>query len=271
MKLEVSRAGYYKYLKNKKKKKKESKREQQLKEYIQLIYEEHKGTYGYRKVHAVLNNQYNIAVSQKVVRRIMQELGLKSIARKWKKGTKQKKIASAGFIYENLLNRDFSTKQSNEKWVTDVTEIAYGHGKLYLSVVLDLHNNRVLGHSAAEVHDVELVKASLLDSLKERKSKKKKLIIHSDRGFTYRSTGWHKLMKENFITPSMSRKANPFDNACIESFFSYFKTENREELKMVQNLTDVNKVINDFIYYYNHKRIQSKLDYKTPNQYAKVG
>ncbi|UTI42834.1 IS3 family transposase [Niallia sp. RD1] len=91
-KLQISRAGYYKYEKKKEKKKRESKKERQLKEYIQLIYEEHKSRYGYRKIRAVLNNQYNIPASEKVVRRLMQELGLKSKARKWKKGTKQHKV-----------------------------------------------------------------------------------------------------------------------------------------------------------------------------------
>ncbi|UTI44283.1 IS3 family transposase [Niallia sp. RD1] len=267
-KLQISRAGYYKYEKKKEKKKRESKKERQLKEYIQLIYEEHKSRYGYRKIRAVLNNQYNIPASEKVVRRLMQELGLKSKARKWKKGTKQHKVASAGFIYENILQRDFSTKRINEKWVTDVTEISYGNGKLYLSTILDLHNNRVLGHSIAEIHDVNLVKASLLDTLKKRKNKNKKLILHSDQGFTYRSTKWHQLVAKNQLTPSMSRKANPFDNACIESFFSYLKTECLEELKVAHNQIEAIKVINDFVYYYNHKRIQSTLNYKTPNQYV---
>lgn len=84
---------------------KERKKERQLKEYIQLIYQEHKSRYGYRKIRAVLNNQYNIPASEKVVRRLMQELGLKSKARK--KGTKQHKVASAGFIYKIYYKETF--------------------------------------------------------------------------------------------------------------------------------------------------------------------
>ncbi len=272
-KLQVSRSGYYKYLKNKGKKKKESQKDLELKEYIQLIYQEHMGRYGYRKIHAVLNNQHNIPVSEKVIRRLMRELGLKSTGRKWKKGTKQHKVASAGFIYENLLQRDFSTEQLNEKWVTDVTELAIGSGKIYLSAVLDIHNNEIPGYSVSEIHEVQLVEESVLNAINKRKLSKRKinknkLTLHSDQGFTYRSTKWHLLMKKYSMTPSMSRKANPFDNACIESFFSYLKTEIQNELKQSKNLQEAKKVIDDFIHYYNYKRVQGTLDYRTPAQYA---
>lgn len=91
-------------MKTKGKKKKESKKDQQLKEYISLIFHEHKGRYGYRKIHAVLNNQYQLPVSEKVVRRLMRELGLKCQSRmKRKQPAKVKKATSAGYIYENLL------------------------------------------------------------------------------------------------------------------------------------------------------------------------
>ena len=84
-KLQVSKAGYYKYLKNKGKKKKESNKDKELKEYITIIYHEHKKNYGYRKIHAELRDKYNLPVSEKVVRRLMRELGYKSQARKEKR------------------------------------------------------------------------------------------------------------------------------------------------------------------------------------------
>lgn len=103
-------------MKTKGKKKKESKKDQSLKEYISLIFHEHKGRYGYRKIHAVLNNQYQLPVSEKVVRRLMRELGLKCQSRmKRKQPAKVKKATSAGYIYENLLKRNFSTTRLNEK------------------------------------------------------------------------------------------------------------------------------------------------------------
>lgn len=237
-KLGVTRAGYYKYLRAKEKPKKESPQDKQLKEYISLIYFEHRKNYGYRKIQRVLINKYNIPVSEKVVRRLMRELGLKSQARKIKKAGPSK-ITSAGHIYQNLLKRDFSTTKLNEKWVTDVTEIPIGDQKLYVSAIMDLHNNEIIGYQDSTVHDVQLVEDTLNSALEIRRLDKF-LILHSDQGMPYRSTRWHELMGER-ITPSMSRKANALDNACIESFFSFLKCELREELKAAKNIEEARK------------------------------
>lgn len=234
-KLRVTRAGYYKYLKAKRKQKKESAQDKQLKEYISLIYFEHRKNYGYRKIQKVLRNKYNIPVSEKVVRRLMRELGLRSQARKIKK-TGPSKITSAGHIYKNLLKRDFSTTRLNEKWVTDVTEIPVGDEKLYVSAIMDLHNNEIIGYQDSAVHDVQLVEDTLNSALEIRKLDKS-LILHSDQGMPYRSNRWHELMGGH-ITPSMSRKANALDNACIESFFSFLKCELREALKAAKDIEE---------------------------------
>ena len=85
----------------------------------------------------------------------------------------------------------------------------------------------------------------------------------------YRSNRWKELMNTHSITPSMSRKANALDNACIESFFSFLKAE-RKKLKTVNDLEEAKQIIHEYIYYYNHKRIQGVLEYKTPTQYAKA-
>lgn len=229
-KLNVSRAGYYKYLKSKGKKKKDSTEDMLLKEYITIIYHEHKKNFGYRKIHAILRDTYNLPVSEKVVRRLMSELGLKSQARKKKKkSVNGNNVTAAGHIYENLLKRDFSTTKLNEKWVTDVTEIPVEDEKLYLSALMDLHNNGIVGYQLSEIHNVQLVEDTLLYALEIRKIDKG-IILHSDRGMPYRSNRWKELMDTHSITPSMSRKANAIDNACIESFFSFLKSE-RPELK----------------------------------------
>jgi putative transposase len=267
-KLGVTRAGYYKYLKTKEKPKKEAVQEKQLKECISLIYFEHKKNYGYRKIHKILKKQYNIPVSEKVVRRLMRELGLKSQARKIKKAGPSK-ITSAGHIYKNILKRDFHTTKLNEKWVTDVTEIPIGEEKLYVSAIMDLHNNEIIGYQDSTVHDVQLVEDTLNCALEVRKIEES-LILHSDRGMPYRSNRWHELINDR-ITPSMSRKANALDNACIESFFSFLKCELREELKAAKDIEEARKILRDYIQYYNNIRIQGVLDYCTPADYAKAG
>lgn len=267
IKLGVTRGGYYKYLKTKDQPKKESTQDKQLKEYISIIYLENRKNYGYRKIHKVLSLTYNIPVSEKVVRRLMKDIGLKSQARKIKKAGPSK-ITSAGHIYKNLLKRNFNTTRLNEKWVTDVTEIQVGDEKFYVSAIMDLHNNEIIGYQDSTVHDVQLVEDTLNSALKVRKIDQA-LILHSDRGMAYRSIRWHELMG-NRITPSMSRKANAIDNACIESFFSFLKCELREELKAVKNTEGARKIIRDYIHYYNHVRIQGVLDYHTPVAYTKA-
>jgi len=268
-KLGVTRAGYYKYLKNKGKKKKESKKDKELKEYTRIIFHAHHKNFGYRKIHGELTNTYNLPVSEKIVRRLMKELGLKSQARKRRaKSVNGNKVTSAGHIYQNLLKRDFSTNTLSEKWVTDVTEIPIGNKKLYLSALMDLHDNFILGYKMSEVHDVQLVEDTLESSLKTRKVAKG-IILHTDQGMPYRSNRWNELMDEHKIIPSMSRKANALDNACIESFFSFLKAE-RKELKTVISIDKAKQIIHEYMNYYNYKRIQGVLNYRTPAYYAKA-
>jgi putative transposase len=263
----VNKSGYYKYLKNKGKKKKETSNEKQLKETISIIYYEHHTNFGYRKIHGVLRDTYNISISEKVVRRLMRELGLKCQAKKKKnKPMSVSKVTSAGHIYDNLLKRDFNTTKLDEKWVTDVTEIPVGDRKLYVSALMDLHNNGILGYQISETHDVQLVEDSLLYALEIRKIDNN-IILHSDRGMPYRSNRWKELVDLYSINPSMSRKANALDNACIECFFSMLKSE-KHELKTVKCLEEATELIHEYIRYYNHKRIQGVLNYRTPHHYA---
>ncbi|MCD8509940.1 MAG: IS3 family transposase [Bacillus sp. (in: Bacteria)] len=167
------------------------------------------------------------------------------------------------------MKRNFETTSTNEKWVTDVTEIPIANKKLYVSALMDLHNNHILGYQYSESHDVQLVEDTLLSSLENVKLKTG-VILHSDRGVNYRSNGWKKLIDGNpLITPSMSRKANAIDNACIECFFSYLKTE-IHELKTENNIEMIKSHIDTYMYYYNNKRIQGVLDYLTPVQYAQA-
>lgn len=105
----------------------------------------------------------------------MSELGFKSQARRDKRKSingHSHKVASAGHIYENLLKRDFSTSKISEKWVTDVAEIPIGNTKLYLSALMDLHDNYILGYQLSESHDVKLVEDTLVSALETRNKKR---------------------------------------------------------------------------------------------------
>jgi len=133
---------------------------------------------------------------------------------------------------------------------------------------MDLHDNYIAGYQLSDVNDIQLFEDSLLFALEVRKTDEM-LIIHSDRGMQYRSNRWKELMDIHKINPSMSRKANCIDNACIESFFSFLKAE-RKELKVVKNIGEAKQIIFDYIRYYNHRRIQGVLEYSTPAHYAKA-
>lgn len=149
-----------------------------------------------------------------------------------------------------------------------MTEFPIGNKKLYLSAVMDLHDNYIVGYQLSYVNDILLVEDSLLYALEIRVIDEK-LIIHSDRGMQYRSNRWKELMETYTINPSMSRKANCTDNACIESFFSFLKAE-RKVLKTIKDLEVSKQIICDYIRYYNHRRIQGVLNYSTPAHFAKA-
>ena len=128
--------------------------------------------------------------------------------------------------YQNLLNRNFQAEAPNRKWVTDISYIQTKQGVLYLSMIRDLYDNSIVAYKTAAQQTVNLV----LDTIRQavRREKKKvaaELQLHSDQGFQYTSQAYFNLTKEYGITPSMSRRGNPYDNAMAENFFSILKTE----------------------------------------------
>ena len=160
--------------------------------------------------------------------------------------------------YQNLLNRDFHAEAPNRKWVTDISYIQTKQGTLYLSMIRDLYDNSIVAYKTAAQQTVNLV----LDTVRQavRREKKKvaaELRLHSDQGFQYTSQAYFKLTKQYGITPSMSRRGNPYDNAMAENFFSILKTECIYRHKPA-TFSQANEIIDRYIHFYNHERIQSK-------------
>ena len=161
--------------------------------------------------------------------------------------------------YENLLNRDFHAEAPNCKWVTDISYIQTKQGVLYLSMIRDLYDNSIVAYkTATRSKRVNLV----LDTIRQaiRREKKKvaaELQLHSDQGFQYTSQAYFKLTQQYGITPSMSRRGNPYDNAMAENFFSILKTECIYRHKPA-TFSEANEMIDRYIHFYNHERIQSK-------------
>jgi len=157
--------------------------------------------------------------------------------------------------YPNLLNRDFTADRPNQKWVTDISYIRTGQGFLYLSVIRDLYDNSIVACKTGTEQTINLVPNTI------RAAKKKEMVtaelqLHSDQGFQYTSQAYFKLTQE-YGTLSMSRRGNPYDNALAENFFSILKTECIYRSK-IATFEDARRLIDDYIFFYNHQRIQTK-------------
>ena len=158
--------------------------------------------------------------------------------------------------YPNILNRDFKAERPNQKWVTDISYIHTGQGVLYLSVIRDVFDNSIVAYKTSTTQNVQLV----LETIKAARRKEKvtgELQLHSDQGFQYTSQAYFKLTQSYRITPSMSRRGNPYDNALAENFFSILKTECIYRVKL-KTYEEARLLISQYIHFYNHQRIQLK-------------
>lgn len=212
----VQRSGYYKWLKNGK----VSLRKQDdalLKEHILTIHQTHR-MYGYPRMKMALRDK-GFKVNHKKVYRLMSELGIQSIIRK-KRRVQGNRISR---VFDNVLERKFKERTENEVLVTDITYLPTKSGFLYLSAVQDLYNNEIVAWKIGERNDLELV----MDTLHELTTKRNvyRSIIHSDQGFQYTSIKYHQKVEQLGMIGSHSRKGNCHDNACMETFFSQFKSE----------------------------------------------
>ena len=182
----------------------------------------------------------------------MQKYGLLSVVRR----KKYRKYNEYLHKYKNLWNQNFEADRPNQKWATDISYIHTKQGVLYLSIIRDLYDNSIIAYKTGTHQTINLV----LDTIKSAKKKEKvtaELQLHSDQGFQYTSHAYFKLTQAYHITPSMSSRGNPYDNAMAENFFSILKTEciHRVKLKTYQ---EARLLIAEYIRFYNHDRIQLK-------------
>ena len=211
-------------------------------------------TYGYRRVQIWLQKQ-NIHKNPKTVLRVMKKYGLLSEVRRRRKWVN---LGQQVHKYQNLLNRQFHADRPNSKWVTDISYIHTKEGVLYLSMIRDLYDNSIVAYKTATQQTVSLVLDTIRFAMKKEKKKiAAELQLHSDQGFQYTSHAYFKLTQSYGITPSMSRKGNPYDNVMAENFFSILKTECIYRHKPT-TIHEANDLIDRYIHFYNHERIQIK-------------
>lgn len=231
------------------------------KEMIVSIFHEHKGRYGYRRITAEMQNR-GFIINHKTVRRLMGTMGLKSKIRKIRYRSYKGEV---GKIAPNIINRDFIAEASNRKWATDVTQINIGAAKLYLSPILDMFNGEIISYNISTSPNLEQI-YDMLDKAFAKFDNLDGLIIHSDQGWQYQHYGYRKRLEEHHIVQSMSRKGNCLDNAMAENFFGIMKSELLYAQKFKSN-EDFIKALEEYIEYYNNKRIKSRLKGKSPVQY----
>lgn len=247
----VSRAAYYEWVKRLSL----PDRDQGRMELVQEAYQKSHRTYGYRRITLWIRKNKGIFINHKTVLRLMNKLNIHSVARKRKRYVPLNQLDTY-HRYRNVLKRDFKATQPNQKWVTDVTYLRTQQGWGYLSVIQDLFDGFVVAYQFGRQNSRTLV----LNTIKQAKQNEKVtagLILHSDQGHQYTSQAYFVLTQEYTITPSMSRRANCWDNAPIENFFGHFK---EEALRQVRNPTfeEARQIIEDYIYFYNYERLQLK-------------
>jgi len=202
-----------------------------------------------------LKSKKNVHRNPKTILRIMKKYDLLSEIRRRRKWIQ---MGQQVHKYENLLKRDFHTDRPNAKWVTDISYIHTSQGVLYLSMIRDLYDNSVVAYKTSSHQTVNLVLDTIRLALKQEKKRvAAELQLHSDQGFQYTSQAYFDLTQEYGITPSMSRRGNCYDNAMAENFFSILKTECIYRQRL-DSFEQANRLIDDFIYFYNHERIQLK-------------
>ncbi|WP_339008985.1 IS3 family transposase [Fusobacterium animalis] len=256
----ISKSVYYYYID----KKDIDEKNKDIIEKIKEIYYANKGRYGYRRVTLELKNQ-GFNINHKKVQRLMKKFNLQSIIRKKRKYSSYK--GQVGKIADNHIKRDFEATAPNQKWFTDVTEFNLRGEKLYLSPILDAYGRYIVSYDISRSANLEQINHMLNLAFKENESYEN-LIFHSDQGWQYQHSSYQKRLKEKKITQSMSRKGNSLDNGLMECFFGLLKSEMfYEQEEKYKTLEELKEAIEDYIYYYNNKRIKEKLKGLTPASY----
>ncbi len=232
-----------------------------IKSEIEQIFHLNKGRYGYRRVTMELRNNGN-TINHKTVQKLMKELNL--ICRVRIKKYKSYK-GKTGKTAPNIVNRDFTATKANQKWVTDVTEFALFGKKIYLSPILDLYNREIISYDISDRPIFNQV-YRMLNSAFEKHTDLQGLVLHSDQGWQYQMEKYQSKLKDKGIIQSMSRKGNCLDNSVIENFFGLLKSE-LFYLQDFKSIDHFKKELEDYIYWYNHKRIKSKLKGLSPVKY----
>ena len=254
----VSRRSFYRSLKERQ----PTEEEMEVRSAIQTIALEHRRRYGYRRITAELHRR-GMHVNHKRVARIMRRDNLLGVQPERFVVTTNSNHKLE--IYLNLASR-MKLTGINQLWVADITYIRLKAEFVYLAVILDRFSRKVVGWALDRTLGNRLAVGALEQAL-EKRQPPAGLVHHSDRGLQYASAEYAAILEKHRMVPSMSRPANPYDNASCESFM---KTLKREEIyaNKYDDLEHLRANIEEFIeQYYNRQRLHSALGYRSPEEF----
>jgi transposase InsO family protein len=232
---------------------------------IHAEFEKHPRGCGSRMVAGALRAQGRPISRKRVVRLMAEEKLCHRLKRRFVSTTQSRHERP---VAPNTLDRSFDVGEPNKAWASDITYVHTRRGWCYLAAVLDLGSRKVVGWHIAPSMDESLVLAALRSAIDQR-TPAPGLIHHSDRGTQYAGRAYQQLLLDHQIVCSMSRRANCWDNACVESFFSTLKRELPND-HVFEDWREAEQAVFAYVEaHYNTRRPHSALGYRTPNEYER--
>ena len=236
-----------------------------IKGAILKVHKQAKGRYGHRPIHSHLKDE-GIDCGRDRALRLMRELGIESTQAKRFKPLKTNSNHPYGYS-PNLLKEHGKPTHMDEIWVADTTYLLTMAGWIYLATVMDLFSRRLLGWSVSIHNDAKLVGNALKAAAMTRGTLRAGILHHSDRGSTYASDDYQRLISKLGMKPSMSAKGNCYDNAAMESFFGRFKTSTIRD-RLFADESELRATVFEYVeIFYNRYRKHSSLSYQSPIQF----
>lgn len=265
--LDVSRSGYYSYLKTRSSRQARERRDVEAKEIILKAFNRRGYKKGSRSIKMILEHDFHLIFSRKKIQRIMKKYGIVCPHRKPNPYKKMAKATKEHQVVSNQLNREFKQGVPGKVLLTDITYLPYnGNCMAYLSTVKDASTNEILAYHVSDRITLDIATQTIHKLVNNKKvSLHKDAFIHSDQGSHYTSPRYQKLLKQYGLGQSMSRRGNCWDNAPQESFFGHLKDE--VDYQSSKTLQELKTKINHYMVYYNNYRYQWNLKKMTPIQY----
>jgi putative transposase len=259
--LEVSASAYYAWLERRATPGPRARQNQRLTAMIQAEFKASRHTYGSPRIQQALRQQGHAHGRNRIARLMRQQQLCGRQRKRFKVRTTDSRHDQP--IAPNRLAQQPEPQQPNRIWVTDITYIGTGQKWLYLSAVMDLYSRRIIGWAMSKTIDTELVLASWRMALGRRPAPDQ-LILHSDRGCQYASAEFRNALQQQGALASMSRKANCYDNAAMESFWSTLKLELVYRREFATHAEARAEIFSFIELFYNTKRLHSSLNYLSP-------